>query len=75
MWPQGTDNEADPNSRALPAIWTNFPDVAAKGKALADAAVAMQAAAGKDLDSLRAAMGPLGASCGACHKVYRGPAR
>lgn len=75
MWPQGTDNENDPHTRALPAIWTSFPDVGAKGKALADAAAAMQVAAGTDLDSLRGAIGAVGSSCGACHKAYRGPAR
>ncbi len=73
MWPAGTDNVSDPSSRALPAIWENFADVGAKGQALADAAVAMQAAAGQDLDSLKGAMGPLGGACSACHKAYRAP--
>ena len=73
MWPQGTDSENSASSRALPAIWTNFPDVAAKGKAFADAALAMEAAAGTDLASLQSAMGALGASCSGCHKPYRGP--
>ena len=73
MWPQGSDNASDAGSRALPAIWTNFPDVSAKGKAFADAAVAMQAAAGKDLASLQAAIGALGGSCSECHKAYRAP--
>lgn len=73
MWPAGTDNAADPSSRALPAIRQNFPDVSAKGQALAEAAVAMQSAAGQDLDALKAAMGPLGGACSACHKAYRAP--
>ncbi len=74
MWPPGTDSESDPSSRALPAIWENFPDVGAKGQAMADAAVAMQAAAGQDVEALKAAMGDLGGSCSACHKAYRAPA-
>ncbi|EEX10847.1 cytochrome c-554 [Ruegeria lacuscaerulensis ITI-1157] len=73
MWPAGTDNVADPSSRALPAIWENFADVGAKGQAFAEAAAAMQAAAGQDLDALKAAMGPLGGACSACHKAYRAP--
>ncbi|WP_170345402.1 c-type cytochrome [Ruegeria atlantica] len=73
MWPAGSDNASDPSTRALPAIWENFPDVSAKGQAMAEAAVAMQAAAGQDVDALKAAMGDLGGSCSACHKVYRAP--
>ena len=41
--------------------------------ALHDASEAVMNAAGTDLDSLRAAMGPLGQSCGACHQTYRQP--
>lgn len=71
MWPQGSDNESIEGSRAKAEIWSNFPDVAAKGAALSEAAVAMAAGAGTDLASLQAAMGPLGGACGACHKAYR----
>ncbi len=70
MWPQGSDNSLG-NNRASPDIWTNFPDVVTKAGALSTAAGDMAAAAGKDLDGLRAAMGPLGGACGACHKAYR----
>lgn len=73
MWPAGSDNASDPSTRALPAIWKNFPDVSAKGQAMAEAAVAMQAAAGQNVDALKAAMGDLGGSCSACHKAYRAP--
>ncbi|MEZ5723209.1 MAG: cytochrome c [Paracoccaceae bacterium] len=71
MWPAGTDSAAVAGSRALPALWENFPDVMAKGGALAEAAGGMATAAGTDLASLQAAMGPLGAACGDCHKAYR----
>jgi len=74
MWPGGSDNANDPNTRALPAIWENFPDVGAKAGALVEAATAMEAAAGEGLDALRGAMGPLGGACAACHESYRAPA-
>lgn len=70
-WPQGSDNTAAEGTRALPAIWENFPDVAAKSQALNQAATELAAAAGMDLDSLRGAIGPVGQACGACHKQYR----
>ena len=73
MWPGGSDNSNDPNTRALPALWENFPDVGAKAGALAEAAAAMESAAGEGLDALRGAMGPLGGACAACHESYRAP--
>ena len=73
MWPAGSDNSADASSRALPALWQDFPDVMAKGEALSDAVVVMQGAAGQDLDALRAAIGDVGKACSACHKAYRAP--
>lgn len=74
LWPQGSDNEANGNSSALPAIWADGSDIGAKGEAFAEAAQAMQAAAGGGLEGLQAAMGPLGEACVACHKAYRAPA-
>ncbi|SFM15000.1 c-type cytochrome [Shimia aestuarii] len=73
MWPGGSDSMSVDGTRAKPDMWDNFPDVMAKGKALGDAAMAMQAAAGGGLDSLRGAMGALGGSCSSCHKPYREP--
>jgi cytochrome c556 len=54
-------------------MWADGSDVGAKAKAMSDAATAMQAAAGTGLEPLKAAMGPLGASCGDCHKSFRVP--
>lgn len=71
MWPQGSDSTSMEGTRAKAEIWSNFPDVGAKAGALAEASVAMAAAAGTDLASLQAAMGALGGACGACHKAYR----
>lgn len=73
MWPAESDSMSVDNSRALPDMWDNFPDVMAKGQALVTAAAAMETAAGQGLDELRAAMGAVGGACGGCHKVYRQP--
>ncbi|SMX35152.1 c-type cytochrome [Actibacterium lipolyticum] len=73
FWPQDSDSLSAENTRALPDIWENFPDVMEKSNALVQAATAMDAAAGTDLASLQGAIGPLGQACGACHKKYRQP--
>ncbi|MDQ2088773.1 c-type cytochrome [Marimonas arenosa] len=74
LWPQGSDNSAlGEATAALPAIWAEGSDIMAKGMAFVEASAAMEQAAGGGLDSLKAAIGPLGASCGGCHKAYRQP--
>lgn len=75
MWPEGSDNFAlgDDATAALPAIWEEGSTIGDKAFALAEAATAMEAAAGEGLDSLKGAMGALGGACGACHKAYRQP--
>lgn len=73
MWLPGSDAMSADKTRALPAIWDNMADVGAKANALAEAAAAMNDAAGNGLPALQAAMGPLGGACGACHKAYRAP--
>lgn len=73
LWPAGSDQTANPASHALPAAWAADSDVGAKFEAWQKAALAMQTAAGKDLASLQAAMEPLGAACGGCHKTNRAP--
>ena len=70
-WLPGSDNASIEGTRALPAIWEAGSEVGAKGQAMVDAALAMQAAAGTDLASLQGAMGPLGGACGGCHENYR----
>ena len=73
MCPAGTGADGVAGPRALPDIWSNFPDVAQKAQAMQAAADAMVAAASVDLASLQGAMGALGGACGACHKAYRVP--
>jgi len=70
-WLPGSDSESLEGSRALPAIWAADSEAMAAGQAMAEAAIAMQAAAGTDLAALQGAMGALGGACGGCHKPYR----
>jgi len=72
-WVPGSDSFANDNTRALPALWDNIPDVVTKLQALTAASAAMNQAAGNGLDALRAAIGPVGGACSACHKAYRKP--
>ncbi len=72
-WPEESDSDMNQNTRALPKIWENMEDFGKKYGALQAATEAMAAAAGKDLDSLKAAMGNVGGACKACHKEYRKP--
>jgi cytochrome c556 len=70
-WPEGTDNFALDGTRALPAIWENLPDVITKWQAFGAAAEGLAAVAGTGLEPMQAALGPVGAACGACHDAYR----
>lgn len=73
MWPPGSDSETAGNAenRALPAIWDTYPKVAEAGKAMHEAATALNAAAGGGLDALKGAMGDAGKSCKGCHDDFR----
>lgn len=71
IWPKGSDKGANPATNALPAIWDEGSAIGDKLQALRDGAAAMQAAAGTDVDSLKAAMGGLGGACAGCHKAFR----
>jgi len=73
MWPAGSDNATPGNAetRALPAIWSNFADVSEKSNALKMASEKLAASAGDGLDALKSAMGDVGASCKGCHDDYR----
>ncbi len=73
FWLPGTEAGAFADSEALPALFGNLEDYAARTAALNAAAVAMQTAAATDLAALQAAMGTLGGACGSCHEVYRKP--
>jgi len=73
LWPEGSDSLSAENTRALPDLWENLPDVMQKSQEMISAAEAMETAAGTDLAALQEAMKALGGACGACHKPYRAP--
>ena len=60
-------------TRAMPEIWENLPDVIAKWDAFGAAAQGLAEVAGTGLEPMRAALGPVGGTCGACHDAYRQP--
>lgn len=59
---------SDPESDSKPEIWTNWDDFIAKGKALGDAAAALDATT---LEGVQAGMAGVGGACKACHTAYR----
>ena len=72
-WLPGSDSDSLEGSRALPAIWEPGSKAGEIGAAMAEAAMAMQAAAGTGLEGVQANMRALGGACGACHEDYRKP--
>ena len=71
-WAKGTDNAAYPDdSRALPKIWTTYPEIAEYGKKYAQAVQELAAEAGNGRDALKSKVGALGKSCKGCHDEFR----
>ncbi|MEJ6388634.1 c-type cytochrome [Gymnodinialimonas ulvae] len=70
-WPEGTDNASIEGTRALPAIWEDGSRVLEIWGEFGTGAEGLAAVAGDGLDAMRAALGPVGASCGSCHDDYR----
>ena len=73
MWPQGSDSDAIEGTRALPALWQDFPKVMEIGGSLAAAAEAMQAVAGNGQEAAMGALNDIGKACTACHEAFRAP--
>ncbi len=73
QFPEGSEYGKSADSYALPAVWTAQDDFLTKIADLNTAAVAMQTAAGTDLEAMKAGMAGLGGACSACHKGYRQP--
>lgn len=73
LYVPGSSNAENPASTLKPEVFTEDVGIGAKAADFNAAAEAMQAAAGGGLDGLKAAMGPLGKSCGGCHEVARIP--
>ena len=67
---EGTDKGLP--TRAKPEIWKDSAKVKdLAGKMMAEAEKFEAAAKSGNLDTIKAALGPLGASCKACHDDYR----
>lgn len=75
LWPEGSDNESHPTTRAAPAIWSDMAGFEAKFAEMATAAEAQLETAGTGEDAVRAAAGAIGGTCKGCHETYRGPRR
>lgn len=62
-------------TRSKAEIWSNWDDFVKKAASLQAAAdvVAADASAGSLGSDPKKVVGSIGATCGACHKVYRGP--
>jgi cytochrome c556 len=68
-------NPTGETTRALPAIWENAADFAAKAQALRTAADALlEAARGGNAEAVGTAQTAVGQACVGCHMAYRGPA-
>ncbi|MGJ8626184.1 MAG: c-type cytochrome [Sulfitobacter sp.] len=71
LFPLGTSKDDMPGrTRALANIWTDFPSVAAKGTALQDALLNLEAVSGDSPEALGRALGQVGGACMACHKSH-----
>ena len=70
-WVEDSDSDFVEETRALPAIWEDMDGVMAEAQKLQEATAALAEVAGNDLESLKAAFGPVGQACGSCHRSYR----
>ena len=71
-WPQGSDSKSYPKkTKALPAIWTTYPEVGKYGKKYATAVTELNAVAANGLDALRSKIGAVGKSCKGCHDEFQ----
>ena len=69
LFPQGS---AGPNSRALPSVWTNKADFAARANAFGDAAAQLKRIADSgDKAAFAAQAAVVAKGCGGCHSLYR----
>lgn len=73
--PQLFEGGSPGTSRSKAEIWSNWDDFLKKAASLQAAAdvVAADATSGALGSDPKKVVGSIGANCGACHKVYRGP--
>jgi len=71
-WAPGSDNEKYAgDTRALPKIWTTYPEIGNYGKKFAMAVNELAAVAGDGPDALKSKLGAVGKSCKGCHDEFR----
>ncbi|WP_424969590.1 c-type cytochrome [Dinoroseobacter sp. S76] len=73
MWPEGSDSMSIDGTRAMPSIWEDNADFLSKWGDVATAAAGIAAVASDGQAALGPALGPLGATCKACHEAHRAP--
>lgn len=74
MWPKGSDTdnlEFGDTTRALPEIWTTYPEVGQRGADLISALEEFVQVAGNGADSMKAGLGAVGKGCKGCHEDFR----
>lgn len=71
MWPAGSDLDSHEGTVAKKEIWSTWPEAGNIFNELAMASTSLEAEAGKGVDALKAAMGPVGDACSSCHKKFR----
>ena len=71
MWPKGSGAG---KTRARNEIWSNMADFKAKLTEMKDAADKLSSVVkGTDMTVVKSRFIAVGRTCGACHKIYRGP--
>lgn len=68
LFPAGTDKG---DTEASPKIWEDMDSFKAAEDKYLEATKAASSAAPADVDALKAQVGAIGASCGACHQSFR----
>lgn len=73
MFPENSMEGGDPPTRAKAEIWSDTAGFEAAAAKTYEAAETAEAAAAQGQEAFAAALGPVGASCGDCHDMFRGP--
>ncbi len=71
LWPEGTDNTSKYKTRALPEIWSTYPEIVDRLTTFSEATTALSAVAGNGLEALRGGVRGLGKACKGCHDDFR----
>ena len=73
-FPKGSGPESGAKTRAKPEIWTDAATFANDAADFKNATAKLdEVAVAGDPAALKAQMGAMGLTCGACHQAYRGP--